>query len=893
MTRNMITATKKMKYPILNLLLLLFLASCGMVPQGADEGRRTAFNDDWAFRLGDDSLAARPDYDDHAWRRLNLPHDWAIEGDFSQENPSGTGGGALPGGVGWYRKCFTPSKADSDKCLFIDFDGAYMNASVYLNGELLGTRPYGYISFSYDLTPYIKWGERNVLAVRVDNAEQPNSRWYSGCGIYRNVWLRRVHPIHVAQWGVCIITDSLNFATHQALLSIKTTLENGYPAVEMNAAGSHIARGTSASEEQQRQCAEVVLTTQLLDEAGCIVAESTDTTVALAGVACELRQTLSLQQAELWSVERPYLYNVRSWVSDARTGRMLDCVETPTGVRSFAFDAGRGFSLNGQAMKVNGVCLHHDLGCLGAAVNSRAIERQLEILQEMGCNAIRCSHNPPAPELLDLCDRMGFLVMDEAFDMWRKKKTNHDYARYFNEWHERDLTDLILRDRNHPSIVVWSIGNEVLEQWSDAHADTLSLEEANMILNFGHGKEMLAAAGDALSVNSLLTKKLADLVRQLDPTRPVTAGCNEPDPGNHLFRSGALDLIGFNYHDDWFADVPRNFPGKPFIITESVSGLMTRGYYRMPSDRSIICPERWDKPYYDSTFSCSAYDNCRVPWGNHHEGTLSHVEANDFISGQFIWTGFDYIGEPTPYGWPARSSYFGIIDLAGFPKDVYYMYQSVWRPDKQVLHLFPHWNWQPGESIDLWAYYNNADEVELYLNGRSQGIRRKLPSPCDKRPHTDEHQEAHEGSTPYHVRWRLTFEPGEVKAVARKEGRVVAEQTLRTTGAPAAIRLTPDRIRLKADGRDLSYVTVEVIDEEGNLCPLADNDIQFALEGPATIAGVDNGSPISMERFKSDHRKAFYGKCLVVIQSHSRVGTIRLKAHSNGLEAASCQLMSE
>ena len=825
-------------------IICLSLASCAASEQGPE--RRQLFTEEWTFCLGDDTLASSPDYDDSHWRRLNLPHDWAIEGDFSRDNPSGIGGGALPGGIGWYRKSFHLDKEDAARRIYMDFDGVYMNATVYCNGHRLGTRPYGYISFSYDLTPYLRFGERNVVAVRVDNAEQPNSRWYSGCGIYRNVWLRRLHPLHLAQWGTFVHTDTVRDDT--ALLHVSTAME----MADTLFAGRHPCR----------------LQTLLLDAEGKLVAQADDEVDA----ARPCLQQLAVASPQLWSVEHPYLYRMVSVLSDAETGEVLDRQEIPTGIRTFCFDAKRGFSLNGERMKINGVCLHHDLGCLGAAVHVRAIERQLQILKEMGCNGIRCSHNPPAPELLDLCDRMGFIVMDEAFDMWRRKKTHHDYARYFDEWHEQDLHDLVVRDRNHPSVMIWSIGNEVLEQWSDASADTLSLEEANMILNFGHGKEMLATADGELSVNSLLTRKLADLVRQLDPTRPVTAGCNEPDPGNHLFRSGALDLIGFNYHDDWFADVPRNFPGKPFIITESVSALMTRGYYRMPSDRSIICPERWDKPYYDSTFSCSSYDNCRVPWGNHHEGTLRHVDTNEFISGQFIWTGFDYIGEPTPYGWPARSSYFGIIDLAGFPKDVYYMYQSVWRPDLQVLHLYPHWNWQEGQEVDLWAYYNRADEVELYVNGRSQGVRRKS-SP-----------------TEYHVQWRVRFEPGVVCAVARREGCEVARQEIHTAGTPAAVRLTPDRTELTADGRDLSFITVEVTDADGNLCPWAEDDIRFTVAGGGFIAGVDNGSPTSLERFKADHRRAFYGKCLLVVQSNGKSAPIRVKAEADGLAAAECEV---
>lgn len=829
----------KKKLYVTSLLVALLAGGACTSADKAKECRRTDFTADWAFRLGEDSTAMNVETNDADWRRLNLPHDWAIEGDFSKDNPSGTGGGALPGGIGWYRKTFVPDAADAGKCLKIEFDGVYMNSEVFINGHSLGVRPYGYISFAYDLTPYVKWGEKNVVAVRVNNAEQPNSRWYSGCGIYRNVWLTKLNPVHVAHWGTYVTADEVS--KNSARLTIRTTLEN-----------------------EQSAAAAVELTTELLDEEGETVGSaSAPVDVAGSGQA-EAVQELEVKTPQLWSLRNPYLYTVKTIVRLG--GEVVDTYTTPFGIRTFCFDAQKGFVLNGERIKINGVCMHHDLGCLGAAVNTRAIERQLEILKEMGCNAVRCSHNPPAPELLDLCDRMGFIVMDETFDMWRKKKTSHDYARYFNEWHERDLTDLVMRDRNHPSIFMWSIGNEVLEQWSDAKADTLSLEEANLVLNFGHDKSMLAKEGE-LSVNSLLTKKLAGMVKALDATRPATAGCNEPNPNNHLFRSGALDIIGFNYHDDWFAGVPANFPGKPFIVTESVSGLMTRGYYRMPSDSVVVCPERWDKPYSDPSFSCSSYDNCHVPWGNRHEGTMRHVKNNDFISGQFVWTGFDYIGEPTPFGWPARSSYFGIVDLAGFPKDIYYMYQSEWRPDKTVLHLFPHWNWKPGQDIDMWAYYNNADEVELFVNGQSQGVRSK-------------------GKDDFHVMWRVKFEPGVVKAVSRKDGQVVAEQEIRTAGAPAKVRLTPDRCTLRADGKDLSFVTVEIVDKEGNLCPDAENDVSFAVEGPGFIAGVDNGSPISLERFKANHRKAFYGKCLVVIQNNGKTGGIKLTATSEGLEKA-------
>ncbi|MDE6290027.1 MAG: DUF4982 domain-containing protein [Muribaculaceae bacterium] len=827
---------------ILATLLAALIAQCAVA---ARDSRAINFDKGWRFSLENPAGASDPNHDDSSWRSLNLPHDWAIEGDFSQDNPSGTGGGALPGGIGWYRKTFNFTPSMRDKEVYIDFDGAYMNSTVYINGHELGTRPYGYASFSYDLTPWLRPG-KNVVAVRVDNSEQPNSRWYSGCGIYRHVWLRILNPLHIKKWGTFVRQDKVT--KDEARISVITEMENN---------GKKKAKAT--------------LETTVYSPERVIVASASTPILLEPGKDSEVIQNLTVLNPELWSVKSPALYTV---VNEVRIkDSTIDRFETTTGFRFMEFDPQKGFSLNGERMKINGVCLHHDAGALGAVVNKAAIARQLRIMKEMGANAIRCSHNPPAPELLELCDSLGFMVMDETFDMWRKKKTSHDYSRYFPEWHERDLTDLVVRDRNHPSIIMWSIGNEVLEQWSDARADTLSLEQANLILNFGHGAEMLAEEGGEMSVNSLLTKKLADMTRKLDPTRPVTAGCNEPNPGNHLFRSGALDIIGFNYHDDWFKDVPENFPGKPFIVTESVSALQTRGYYLMPSDSIRLWPERWDKPFFDESFSCSAYDNCHAPWGNTHEGTMRHVEDNDFIMGQFVWTGFDYIGEPTPYGWPARSSYFGLVDLAGNPKDSYYMYQSRWRPDIDVLHLFPHWNWKEGEDADVWVYFNNADEVELFLNGESLG--RKTP----------------EGDA-YHVWWRVPFVPGTIEAVSYRDGREVKRTSRHTAGKPYAIRLTPDRTEIAADGTDLSYVAVEVVDENGNLCPRADNDIFFSVEGSGFNAGTDNGSPISLEPFKSDRKKAFYGRALVIVQNDGSEGQIRVKAASPGLKESTVSINS-
>ena len=798
--------------------LFLLLAMAALYTVQARE--RKCFDADWRFVLSDSAHMADVDYNDSHWRKLSLPHDWAIEGDFYAGNPSGAGGGALPGGVGWYRKTFsiplTPSQDGGTSC-FIEFDGVYMNSTVYVNGQKVGFRPYGYSSFEYDITEYLKRGE-NIIAVRVDNSDQPNSRWYSGCGIYRHVWLIQTEHTHVAHWGT-YVTSSLSKNNKTATFNVMVEVAN--------------------------KTKDTQITNILLDAGGKEVAKSNGS-------------TLQVKNPHLWTLDNPYIYKVRT---EIRVGdKIVDVYETNTGVRSFRFDPKAGFSLNSVPVKINGVCEHHDFGCLGAALNEDALHRKLVKLKAMGVNAIRSSHNPPAPELLNMCDTMGLIVMDESFDMWRRKKTQNDYARFFDEWHERDLSDLVKRDRNHPCILMWSIGNEVLEQWSSADADELTLEQANLILNAGHDASTLAH-GEEMTPNALLTQHLANIIKKYDKTRPITAGCNEPDPKNHLFKSGAIDIIGFNYHHQWIKDVPKNFPNKPFIMSESVSALQTRGYYMMPSDSIYVAPKEWWMPYTDPSFMCSAYDNMHASWSSTHEQTWDVVKHTPYVGGQFIWTGFDYIGEPTPYGFPARSSYFGIIDLAGFPKDIYYMYQSEWT-NKPVLHLFPHWNWLPGQEIDMWCYYNNADEVELYVNGKSQGVRRKADSHV------------------YHVSWRVKYEPGEVKVVARKAAvkngypEIVATQTIKTAGQPDHLRLTTDY-----QGKTTTFVNVEVVDKDGNLCPWAENQVFFETTDGLEIIGVDNGSQFSMERFKDTKRKAFMGKCMVAVS-----GKGELKASTFGMK---------
>ena len=820
---------------------LLLLPSFLCVKSYAFE--RHLWDEGWRFALHSDDKPHETTFDDHAWRVLDLPHDWAIEGDFYALNPSGANGGALPGGIGWYRKHLNLNDNDASSRYVLHFDGAYMNTSVYVNGQLVGMRPYGFISFSCDITPYLKKQGDNVVAVKVDNSKQPNSRWYTGCGIYRHVYLMKSSDIRIEEWGVQALTE---VKKGKGKVSLNTKIEN-------------------PSGRSRR----VIVHQTLWNKAHQMVSKASKACQVEAKGAT-ISQLLNVNKPQLWSLESPNLYTVTTEIEE--NGRILDRDTISIGLRNIAFDVKKGFFLNGKNIKINGVCLHGDLGCLGTAINEDALYRQLLMMKDMGVNAIRCSHNPPAPELLNLCDSMGLLVMDEAFDSWMQGKTTYDYSIYFKTWAERDLRDMVLRDRNHPSIILWSIGNEVLEQWNKTKSATVALEDVNILLNNSRDKTLLSTT-DTLNASAKLTQFLASIVRRYDPTRLISAGCNEVSPNNNLFKSGALDVIGFNYHQKKVADVPQNFPGKPFIMTETVSALHTRGYYRMPSDSLYRWPTH-KRPFTEPSFMCSSYDNSCAYWGSTHEQTWDIVKHTPYCSGQFIWTGFDYIGEPTPFNFPARSSYFGIVDLAGFPKDVYYLYQSEWT-NKPVLHVFPHWNWIEGQAIDLWCYYNQADEVELFINGKSQGVRKK----------SNEHE--------YHVAWHVTYEPGEVRVVARKNGKQVNEKIIRTAGAPHHIRLTSNRNVLKANGRSLSFVTVEVVDKEGNLCPWADQNIQFSLTGEGKIAGVDNGSPFSLERFQANSRHAFFGKCMVVVQAGKAPSVIKLTAKGVDLQPQTIEIKSE
>jgi beta-galactosidase len=795
---------------------IAILAQSALVYAAAIQPRtRISFNKDWKFFLGDVPGAASADLNDKDWRRLNLPHDWSIEGKFDEKNPAKPEGGGLPTGIGWYRKDFIAANNYKDRLITIEFDGVYKNSEVYINGHYLGKRPYGYSSFCYEISKYLHPG-KNTLAVKVDNSAQPDSRWYSGSGIYRNVWITSAAKLSVPQWGTAVVatpatTGTASSKRNQAAVQIKTNIQN---------------------KSDRPQLAVIVNT--IYDAAGKLVQKSAPRKIRVDTSGAALEIDIRLENAQLWSVRRPYQYKAVTQL--LLQNQVIDQTETLFGIRSFNFDAQQGFFLNGEAMKILGVCLHHDLGALGAAVNTRAMERQLEILKAMGCNAIRTAHNPPAPEFLDLCDKMGFLVMDEAFDMWKKKKNSKDYHLDFPLWHKRDLEDMLKRDRNHPSIILWSIGNEIREQFD--------------------------------STGIAITKELVGIVKSIDETRPVISALTETVASkNFIYQANALDIYGLNYNHKLYKDFPVNYPGVKFLATETTSALETRGFYdtadtirRWPKDGKTKFKEG------NKEWSASSYDNVSAYWGSTHEETWKEAKKYPHVSGLFVWTGFDYLGEPLPYPWPARSSYFGIVDLAGFPKDSYYMYQSEWT-DKPVLHVFPHWNWEAGKTVEVWAYYNQADEVELYLNGKSLGKKTKQGDEL-------------------HVSWKVRFEVGTLLAVSRKAGKEVLVKTIHTAAAAAKIELEADRKTISADGKDLSFVTVRILDKDGNLVPDADQLVQFKLEGQGSIAGVDNGFQASLEPFKADYRKAFHGLCLAIIQSAESAGSIKLTATAPGLESS-------
>lgn len=761
--------------------------------------RGQSFNEGWKFSKGDVSNGQGTGFNDSGWSSVTLPHDWSIFNSFNQFSPSGSGGGYLDGGIGWYRKTFTVPSNYSGSKVFIEFDGAYMNSQVWINGTSLGTRPYGYSSFEYDLTPYLNFNGNNVIAVKLNN-NQPTSRWYSGSGIYRNVWLTVLDPIHVGYCGMFVTTPTVSSSSATANVSTKV-----------------LNQGSSAKS--------VSLTTSILDANGNIVATDKSSGVNIAANGNNtFSQNLSVSNPHLWSTVSPYLYTVQTEV--VVDGNVVDTYKSTMGFRYFNFSSTTGFSLNGVNMKMNGVCLHHDLGALGAAVNYRAIERELRMMKDMGCNAIRTSHNPPDPQLLEICDRLGLMVMDEAFDCWETGKTTNDYHLYFNNWAQTDLQAMVARDRNHPSIIMWSVGNEIP------------------------------------SPTVATATKLKNWVKEIDSTRPVTWGCFAVNMGDANYQAVAsvFDLQGYNYFPYTYDSGHSSHPQWKMFGSETSSAVRSRGIYKTPITQNILT---------GSDKQCSSYDNSVVSWGSSAESSYTEINKRNYMFGEFIWTGFDYIGEPTPYEWPSKSSYFGIVDTCGFPKDIYYFYQSKWT-SKPMVHILPHWNWSNGTSVDVWAY-SNCDTVELFLNGTSLG--------------------AKSVGSALHLSWKVNWTPGTLRAKGTKGGTVVYDEVV-TAGAASKVLLKPDRTSIKADGKDLVYIEADIADANNVTVPTADNTVNFSISGPGTIVGVDNGNGASIEPYKASSRKAFSGKCLVIVQPAKTSGTITVTATSGGLSQASVTINS-
>lgn len=786
------------------------------------------------------------DFDESGWETVNLPHDWAAGLSFYQgENPLVGGGmGRLPvQGVGWYRKKIDVPVKDRGRKIFIDIDGAMSYAMVWLNGSLVGGWPYGYNSFRLDLTPYINFGSTNQLAIRIDNPNY-SSRWYPGAGIYRNVWLVKTNPVRIAHWGTAVATP---VATHErAIINLAVNLVN-------------------ESEKYQ----EVIVRTGLFTLGADFktgpkkVADFPGSWIVLAKNETKLfKSEIILSDPLLWGplpTQQPNLYQAVSKVY--RNGKIIDEYTTTFGIRDVRFDPVNGVFINGQPVRIRGVNMHHDLGALGAAFNSAAAERQLEILAEMGCNAIRMAHNPPAPELLEMTDRMGFLVIDEIFDSWQAGKNPHDFHLIFDDWSEADLRSFIRRDRNHPSVVVWSVGNEVGEQYS--------------------GEEGAEVA-----------KRLYHIAKEEDDTRPVTSAMNyaKPDmPFPQIF-----DIVSLNYQGEGIRDAPayghlkgirtspqypafhKKFPDKLILSSETASDLSSRGFYTFPVFAGVSAPVSQGIGGDSLLHQVSSYDLYTAQFGASPDKVFINQDKNTFVAGEFVWTGFDYIGEPTPY-YSARSSYSGIIDLAGFKKDRFYLYQSRWRPDFPMAHILPHWNWHDRVGMTTPVHvYSSADEAELFLDGRSLGRKKK---------------EIYE----YRFRWDdVIYQPGELKVVTYKNGREWAVDVVRTSDEPYALEIVVNKNTLKRGANDLSFLTIRVVDKNGNMVPVADNEITFTVSGAGEIIATGNGNPADFEPFVSHNRKAFNGKALAIVRSKDgQRGMMVIHASSSGLKPASIKLTVE
>lgn len=786
-------------------------------------------------------------FDDSDWESVNLPHDWAISGPFQEGWNSEVGGGMgrLPSnGVAWYRRKLDIGASDEGKSIFLDIDGAMSYAMVWLNGNLVGGWPYGYNSFRLDLTGYLNYGGENQLAIRIDNPNN-SARWYPGGGLYRNVWLTKTNPVHVGQWGTYIATSDVS--SEKANVNLVVTIDND-----------------SEKEAKLEIATQVYEIDKNGEIVGTLVAQfNSIETMLKANSKANVTSSVEIRNPKLWGpvpAQTPNRYVAISTLKTA--GKIIDKYETKFGIRSLTFDPNAGVLINGVLVKLQGVNNHHDLGALGSAFNVRAAERQLEIMAEMGCNAIRMSHNPPAPELLELTDKMGFVVMDEVFDSWERKKTPHDFHLIFPDWHEQDLRAMIRRDRNHPSIIIWSYGNEVGEQYTDT-------------------------AGAAIA------QKLHNIVKQEDITRPTTSAMNWAK--SDFPFSAVMDVISFNYQGEGIRQDPifdmvtdriktkpqyipfrKQFPEKVILSSETASAFSSRGIYYFPVTRLVSSPSRDGMGGNSKETQVSSYELYAVDFGSSADKVFASLDKHPFSAGEFVWTGFDYLGEPTPY-YENRSSYNGIVDLAGFKKDRFFLYQSRWRPEYAMVHILPHWNWPEriGKVTPIHVF-TSGDEVELFLNGQSLGRKKK-------------------GEYEYRLRWDdVIYEPGEVKALAYKNGKVWAEELIKTTGVAVKLAASADRSEIEANGKDLSFITVEIHDKDDLFVANATNEIKFSIEGPGEIVATDNGDPSCMVEFPSKVRPAFSGKVLAIIRSRAgESGIIKVTAVSDKLKSAEIEIISK
>lgn len=785
----------------------------------------------WKFSKGDFPEAIKTDFDERNWESVTVPHDWAVYGPFDKEvdkqviaivqnnekvATEKTGRtGALPFiGVGWYRTEFSVPGYKEGKKVLLTFDGAMSEAQVFVNGKKVGERPYGYSYFYFDITSFLNSEGNNLLAVRLEN-QSKSSRWYPGAGIYRKVQIIVKDDISFEHWGTFITTPYIT--DDVAKINVKT---------EVN--------GTGFRQFTHSLGSDLRLETEIKDANGKLIARGSTTEL----IDNHIEKNMAVTNPNLWSPENPYLYSAtlklfqENVLKDEQTIRF--------GIRKIEYLADKGFFLNGKVTKFKGVCLHHDLGPLGSAINRAALKRQLTILKDMGCNAIRSAHNMPSMEQLELCDEMGFMMIAESFDEWAKPKVKNGYNRFFNDWAEKDVINLVRATRNHPCIVMWSSGNEVPDQW---------------------GSEGVKRA-----------KWLQDIFHREDPTRPVTVGMDQVKATMESGFGALLDVPGLNYRLHLYGEAYEKFPQGIILGSETASTVSSRGIYKFPVEQAK------NKKYDD--MQCSSYDLEACSWSNVPDDDFVLQDDKPWVIGEFVWTGFDYLGEPTPYDdfWPSRSSYFGICDLAGLPKDRFYLYRSRWNTENETLHILPHWNWEgrEGEITPVFVY-TNYESAELFVNGKSQGIQKKSNETPQKR---------------YRLMWmNVKYEPGTIKVVALdKQGKTVAEKEIHTAGKPHHLEVMADKTTLTADGKDLSFVTVSVVDKDGNVCPNAANQLNFKVTGAGSFRAVCNGDATSLEIFYLPTMKAFSGKLVVLVQSSEKAGAIDVEVSGNGLKKAGISL---